>query len=81
MALDAILWGLSNALAISIQDIDSSKPLHAYGVDSLLAVEMRNWLKRELDADLAVFDIMGVESILGVCKQVAKRSALVSGIK
>jgi len=81
VVLDAILWRLSNALAVSVLNIDSSKPIHAYGVDSLLAVEMRNWLKRELDADLAVFDIMGAESILGMSKEVARRSALVSGME
>ena len=37
--------------------MDMSKPLHAYGVDSLLTVELRNYFAKELNADVAIFDI------------------------
>jgi hypothetical protein len=41
---------LSKALSMPAEDIDTSKPLHTYGADSLLAVEMRNWVAREIDS-------------------------------
>lgn len=65
---------LSKALSMSAEDIDSSKPLHAYGVDSLLAVELRNWFAKELSADVAIFDIMGGLSIAAVGVTVAGKS-------
>ena len=40
-------------------DVDTGKPLYAYGVDSLLAVELRNWFGKEIGAEVAIFDIMG----------------------
>ncbi|KAF8538722.1 KR domain-containing protein [Trichophaea hybrida] len=45
---------LSKALSISTEDIDTSRPFHAYGVDSLVAVELRNWFIKEIGADVAV---------------------------
>lgn len=65
---------LSKALSMSAEDIDASKPLHVYGVDSLLAVELRNWFAKELSADVAVFDIMGGVSTAGVGVTVAGKS-------
>ncbi|ESZ91313.1 BcPKS1, polyketide synthase [Sclerotinia borealis F-4128] len=41
IALVALMSKLAKALAISISDIDTIKPLH-FGMDSLLAVELRN---------------------------------------
>ena len=55
----ALIERLSSALGVPIESLDSSKPLHAYGVDSLVAVELRNWCKQKLDADIAVFEILG----------------------
>ena len=65
---------LAKALSMSAEDIDATKPLHAYGVDSLLAVELRNWFAKELAADVAIFDIMGGVSIAGVGVTVAGKS-------
>jgi Phosphopantetheine attachment site len=56
------------------EDIDTSKPLHAYGADSLLAAEARNWVAREMDSDVAIFDIMGGPSINAVEVTVAGKS-------
>ena len=33
--------------------------MHTYGVDSLVAVELRNWFSRSLKLDVAIFDIVG----------------------
>jgi len=32
--------------------------MHLYGVDSLIAVELRNWFT-EFSADIAIFEILG----------------------
>ncbi|PKY05111.1 KR-domain-containing protein [Aspergillus campestris IBT 28561] len=57
---------LSRMLSISSDEIDLDKPIHQYGVDSLAAVELRNWFGRELRADIAIFDILGGASIASV---------------
>ena len=54
----ALAAKLARAMAISPGDVEPSKPLSSYGVDSLMAVGLRNWIKREFGATLAIFEIM-----------------------
>ena len=66
----------SRILAIAAEDIDTSKPLNAYGVDSLVAVEIRNWVLKELGADIAIFDILGNTSLAGLSKTIWEKSSM-----
>ena len=68
---DALVKKIAKALSIPGEDIDTSKPLHAYAVDSLLAIELRNWFAKEFTADVAIFDIMGASSFGTVERTVA----------
>lgn len=52
------------------------KPMLTYGVDSLVAVELRNWYSREFRAQVTAFDIMGGESFLGLGTRIAMISEL-----
>ncbi|GAA87467.1 hypothetical protein AKAW_05581 [Aspergillus luchuensis IFO 4308] len=64
----AICERVSDVLAINADDIDPAKPLHMYGVDSLVAMELRSWFKEALQKDVAVFDILSNRPI-GVLAQ------------
>lgn len=75
---NAIVRKLCKALTIEAQDVDSSKPLHEHGVDSLVAVELRTWLLKDLGAEVAVFDMMSGSSIRALAGLVAGRSSLVN---
>jgi len=41
--------------------MDVVQPLHTSGVDSLLAVKLRNWFGNELYSVIAMFDNKGAE--------------------
>ncbi|KAF2676018.1 hypothetical protein K458DRAFT_447715 [Lentithecium fluviatile CBS 122367] len=71
---EALTRKLAKALSMPGDDIDPAKPMHVYGVDSLVAVEMRNWLAKELRADVAVFELMGNTSIASLGTLVAGKS-------
>ncbi|KUI64111.1 Lovastatin diketide synthase LovF [Cytospora mali] len=58
IVVEALRGKLARALAVEVDDIDGGKRLTDYGVDSLMAVELRNWIRRDFLANLAVFDIM-----------------------
>lgn len=70
---------LARAMGIDSEDIDVEKPLHAYGVDSLVAIELRNWIAKDFAADVPVFELVGGRTVRGVaefverCSQVVKR--------
>jgi hypothetical protein len=56
---EALAKKLSESLVIPVSEVDPGRPLHFYGVDSLVAVELRNWFAKELHADVAIFEILG----------------------
>ncbi|KAK6598095.1 polyketide synthase [Botrytis cinerea] len=68
---------VDEVIGVELADIDTNKPFHAYGVDSLLAVELRNWFGKELGTNVAVYDIMGAENIRAMSDFVARNSSLV----
>ncbi|RAL08511.1 polyketide synthase [Aspergillus homomorphus CBS 101889] len=57
-------------------EIDADAPLHVYRVDSLLAVELCNWIGKEFQADIAVLEVLGGASFAMLSMLVASRSQL-----
>ncbi|EKG10389.1 Beta-ketoacyl synthase [Macrophomina phaseolina MS6] len=45
------------------EDLDFNKTLKALGIDSLVAIEIRNWWRQALGFDISVLEIMGAGSI------------------
>ncbi|EWG35889.1 hypothetical protein FVEG_00079 [Fusarium verticillioides 7600] len=76
VVIRAIAAKLARAMSISPDDVEPSKPLSLYGVDSLMAVELRNWINKEFISTVAVFDIIGSTSIAGIAEVVETRSSI-----
>lgn len=74
--LAAVVDKLSKSLMISLDDIDTASPTSAYGVDSLVAVEVRNWVFREMKADIPVFEILQAPSLQALANGIAEKSQL-----
>lgn len=74
---NAIKAKLSKAMELSVENVEASKPLHAYGVDSLMAVEIRNWLVKNMRCEISIFDVLGSPSILDLVDKISGISALV----
>ncbi|KAF4311943.1 putative lovastatin nonaketide synthase protein [Botryosphaeria dothidea] len=73
---EALVRRLSRTMSVPVEDVDSGKPIHAYGVDSLVAMEFRNFIGHDMGADVAVLDIMGKRSIAELSVEIARRSKL-----
>ncbi|KAL8861949.1 MAG: hypothetical protein Q9178_001819 [Gyalolechia marmorata] len=58
---------------IPTSEVDTSLPLPHYGVDSLVAVELRNWLGSSVKAKVTIFEILQGASIGEFAALVAKR--------
>ncbi|KAH8802508.1 hypothetical protein F5884DRAFT_683224 [Xylogone sp. PMI_703] len=76
--VEAIVKRLSTTLAIPAGDIDPGKPIHFYGVDSLVAMEFRSWFAKSMACDIPVLDIMGNASISVLSRRIAGLSKHVS---
>lgn len=72
VVVEALAEKLARALSMKVQDLDVDQPLHAHGVDSLVAVEIRNWISKEFAADIPVFEINGRRTVASVGELVAK---------
>ncbi|CAG8144392.1 unnamed protein product [Penicillium salamii] len=75
--LNAIQAKLSSMLSIESTDVDATKKLSDYGVDSLVAVEFRSWMAKDVGADIPVLDIVGSDSIEVICARVVGLSKFV----
>ncbi|KAL1642561.1 Type I Iterative PKS [Diplodia intermedia] len=53
--------------------VEPAKALSSYGLDSLVAVELRNWIRRELSADLTTLDITNAKSLLALCEKIVRK--------
>ncbi|KAE8851971.1 hypothetical protein HRS9122_02258 [Pyrenophora teres f. teres] len=78
IVVSAIQTQLSSLLVVSKEDIDPQKAIYRYGVDSLVAVEMRNWFSKAVGADVATSEIMSDVSIWLLGVKVAGKSRFVA---
>lgn len=74
---EALMAKLVQSTGLDIRDVDEDKQIHALGLDSLVAIEIRGWAKRELKAEVSGVFILGNVSIKEVAATLAKGSALV----
>lgn len=74
----AIAWKLSRVMSIPTEDIDLSRSLTSYGVDSLVIVDFRTWITKEMGATVRSSDILSEKSILQLGFEIATLSNLVS---
>ncbi|OJJ48577.1 hypothetical protein ASPZODRAFT_130649, partial [Penicilliopsis zonata CBS 506.65] len=71
---DGIISKVSTLSMISVDEIDDSLSLSTYGVDSLVAVEMRNWISKELDAPVTILELLANEPLESFANKMARRS-------
>ncbi|KAK8013161.1 lovastatin nonaketide synthase [Apiospora marii] len=61
--LDAFIGKIANILVTPRESILPHNTLSSYGLDSIVAVEFRKWFRKEINVDMALFDILGAPSI------------------
>ncbi|KAJ4287138.1 hypothetical protein N0V90_012536 [Kalmusia sp. IMI 367209] len=49
--------------------IEPAKSLSSYGIDSLAAVDLRNWLRTQLNIDMSTLDILHAKSLLDLAEK------------
>lgn len=65
---------ISHTLGLDPDDIDMSRPAHTYGIDSLVAIDLKNWFDKEAGAGIQVFMLLGNMSLEELGKDAARRS-------
>lgn len=65
-----VIWKTAVMTMIPVEEITQERPLSHYGMDSLSAVEMRNWFLRVGAVELKVDDILAAVSIRKLAEKV-----------
>ncbi|RYP74841.1 hypothetical protein DL771_002762 [Monosporascus sp. 5C6A] len=80
VVVSALAEKVARAMMMSADDVDPDRTLSAYGIDSLMATDIRNWLRRVFSAELSIFEIMGGESAIKlIAETVVRKSSMLKG--
>lgn len=80
VVVDALLEHLTKTFSFDLADLDPNKSLVAYGIDSLVAVELRLWMTKKIGADISVFDITNGQPITQLAAKAVAKSRFLAEI-
>ncbi|KAG5945724.1 Type I Iterative PKS [Claviceps sorghi] len=76
-AADLVRDGLAHMLAKAVtllpEEVDVHRPPNAYGVDSLVAVGVRNWILGHCGVEVSVFEVLSNDTISQMARTIAER--------
>ncbi|KAG4428433.1 hypothetical protein IFR05_016086 [Cadophora sp. M221] len=73
----ALCERVAKGLQTAVANIDVSKPLHSYGIDSLMATDIRNWVVVNIKTDISLLDVLSGNSISAMALKIANLSKFV----
>ena len=72
--VEALIKVVAKMLQTSVSEIDTSRFLHSYGIDSLVAIEIINWALKEVKATVTVFDVLAAMPMTTFANKIAAKS-------
>ncbi|KAK4215364.1 hypothetical protein QBC37DRAFT_459225 [Rhypophila decipiens] len=54
-------------------EVEPGRPLMAYGLDSLSAVELRGWVRQKMGGELSTLDITNAGSLIALCEKLVSK--------
>jgi NAD(P)-dependent dehydrogenase (short-subunit alcohol dehydrogenase family) len=81
LLVDVLSAKLSDIFNIPLSDIGPELPMSRYGVDSLVGVELRNWISSTIKAKVSVFEILQSASLDEFARLVAGKSELIQDLR
>ncbi|QSZ34031.1 hypothetical protein DSL72_005611 [Monilinia vaccinii-corymbosi] len=73
-----LLYILPSVLMLEAEDMDVTRSLSNYALDSLVAIEVRNFIAREFEANLQVLELLSSGSIEMLAKGICGKTKLCS---
>jgi hypothetical protein len=59
------------------EPMDPARPISIYGLDSLAAVEFRNWVRKVLGPELTTLEIVNASSLVSLCEKIISKISVV----
>ncbi|KFA67578.1 hypothetical protein S40285_08766 [Stachybotrys chlorohalonatus IBT 40285] len=76
---DRLVDKISEVLMMDPEDLDVTRSLSHYPLDSLVAIEVRNFIAREFEANMQVLELLSSGSVQTLTKAVYVKSKLCAG--
>ncbi|EUC45778.1 hypothetical protein COCMIDRAFT_5016 [Bipolaris oryzae ATCC 44560] len=74
---NGLLGYLASRSGVSVENFSSEMSLTECGVDSIVAVDVRNWIARELESSIPLLELLANHSLSQLSVDIASRSKLV----
>ncbi|CAG7924264.1 unnamed protein product [Penicillium olsonii] len=71
---EALAAKLAQVLVLSLEDMDPSITVSSLGLDSLVAIEIRNWIAREADANVQVLELLSSGTLMALAEIILNKS-------
>lgn len=71
-AVEVINGVLMKSLGLT-EPLEYSRSLATYGIDSLVAVELRNWVRFELGVEISAVEVVGAKTLVSLCEVMVKK--------
>ncbi|AEO60438.1 polyketide synthase [Thermothelomyces thermophilus ATCC 42464] len=75
IAAQGVAEKLSEVLTIAVEDLDVARNITSYGLDSLTAIELRNWIAKEFRTNLQILELLSsgtINDLAGLIVQKAR---------
>lgn len=77
----SVMQQLSKLVSVPLDEITAEQSLDDYGVDSLIAVELRNWIATRLQASVSILVLRESRSLLHLARIIFNESNIVASRK
>lgn len=72
---------ISAVMGVEMSLIDPANPPTIYGLDSIVAIELRKWVKTETRVDLPLFELLGGKAIRDLAAYIAAQIVVTSDVQ
>ncbi|OTA67063.1 putative polyketide synthase [Hypoxylon sp. EC38] len=70
---ESLVYRIHTLLGTDKNRVDLEKPMYSYGIDSLSAIDLRNWISKVFDVDMPVFEILGGVTFASAAMSIAEK--------
>lgn len=73
----ALVSKIASRAGVGVEHVNVGNPISDYGIDSLVAVEIRNWISKEMNSTIPILELLANTPLSQLATKIAQRSRLV----
>lgn len=73
----ALVEKIASRAGLGVENVNIGHPASDYGIDSLVAVEIRNWISKEMGATIPILELLANMPLSQLAMKISQRSGLV----